>query len=365
VLIVVLAYALSREQGGLAQAIPILGALALGAQKLLPQMQQVYFAWTAITGNRGELDDVVALLEAPIAPEYADAWEPAPLLPQPGQLLIALHRVSFRYHPTSPEVLRSIDLEIPRGMRVGIVGTTGSGKSTLIDIIMGLLPPSRGRVDVEGQPLTPQNLRSWQARIAHVPQAIYLTDATIAQNVALGSGTERIDWPRLEEAIRQAQLADFIDTLPEGLQTRVGERGVRLSGGQRQRIGLARALYKKADILVLDEATSALDSPTEQRVIASLESLAEAKTIFMVAHRLSTIQNSDRILVLDHGQIIGFDTWEALMATSAVFRHIASIGSTSPDPAGPEDEAPLDRADRDLVLVRPRGRETFKEEHAR
>jgi ABC-type multidrug transport system fused ATPase/permease subunit len=327
VLIMLLAYGLSGQQGGLAQAVPILGALALGAQKLLPQMQQVYHAWSAITGSRAELDDVLSLLEAPIAPEYTAMpaqSSQAILMPQTGQPLVALRRVSFRYHPDAPQVLHSIDLEIPRGMRIGIVGTTGSGKSTLIDLIMGLLQPCQGRIEIEGQTLHAQNLRAWQDRIAHVPQSIHLIDASIAENIALGTPPERIDWNRVEEAARKAQLEEFLATLPQQYQTTVGERGVRLSGGQRQRIGLARALYKRADVLVLDEATSALDNQTEQEIIGALDKLHGEKTVLMIAHRLSTIQNCDRIVVISNGVIAGCGDWNALVASNPAFQSIAA-----------------------------------------
>lgn len=326
ILIMALAYALSTRQGGLAHAIPVLGALALGAQKLLPQMQQIYYAWSAITGNRRELDDVLDLLEAPLAPQYAVAAVSASdLRPQPGKPLIALRGVSFRYHADGPEILRAIELEIPRGRRIGIVGTTGSGKSTMIDLIMGLLPPSQGRIEIEGQPLELRNLRTWQERIAHVPQSIFLVDASIAENIALGTPSPEIDWPRLEEAARTAQLDEFIAILPDGFRTAVGERGVRLSGGQRQRIGIARALYKRADVLVLDEATSALDNQTEQDVMGALEQLHGERTILTIAHRLSTIQRCDEIVVVSQGTIVGCGSWDTLIAGNTAFQGIACL----------------------------------------
>lgn len=328
VLIMVLAYSLSSRQGGLAQAVPVLGALALGAQKLLPQMQQVYHAWSLITGSRNELEDVLALLEGPSPEQANESGSDSLDTPAPGAPLIALRGVSFRYQPDAPQVLQSIQLEIPRGIRIGIVGTTGSGKSTLIDLIMGLLQPCEGRIEIDGQPLHAGNLRSWQARIAHVPQAIHLIDASIAENIALGTAPNRIDLERLEQAARTAQLDEFVAALPEGFQTTVGERGVRLSGGQRQRIGLARALYKRADVLVLDEATSALDNQTEQDVMAALDRVHGDRTVLMIAHRLSTIQNCDRIIVVSNGAIAGCGSWNALVADNPVFQGIARIDET-------------------------------------
>lgn len=331
VFIMALAYASSSQQGGLANAIPVLGALALGAQKLLPQMQQVYHAWSAITGNRGELDDVLALLHAPVPLEHdvasmSGATAPAVRGTHP---LIALRQVSFRYQTAGPDVLRSIELEIPRGMRIGIVGTTGSGKSTLIDLVMGLLQPTEGHIEIDGQALHARNMRAWQRRIAHVPQSIYLIDASIAENIALGTPLERIDWKRVEDAARKAQLGEFLAALPSGYQTQVGERGVRLSGGQRQRIGLARALYKQADVLVLDEATSALDNPTEREVITALDELRGDKTVLMIAHRLSTIQDCDQIVVISNGAVAGCGSWNALIAENPVFQAIACMGEAA------------------------------------
>jgi ATP-binding cassette, subfamily B, bacterial PglK len=246
-----------------------------------------------------------------------------------GLPLIALRGVGFQYHPGGPEVLRSIDLEIPRGMRLGIVGTTGSGKSTLIDLITGLLPACRGHIVIEGETLQPHNLRAWQDRIAHVPQSIHLIDASISENIALGTPPDRIDWERLEGAARRAQLDEFVATLPLGYRTTVGERGVRLSGGQRQRIGLARALYKRADVLVLDEATSALDNQTEQEVMAALDQLHGDKTVLIVAHRLTTIQGCDQIMVINNGRIAGCGSWNALIASNPVFQGIATAVAES------------------------------------
>lgn len=334
VLIVALAYWLSGRQGGLLGAIPVLGALAIGAQKLLPQMQLAYFAWSSISGNRKQLDDVLQLLERPIPAEYLT--QSAPVMPrrpldgtaaQPANAIIAqrsqqnviaspegawqssippiiaLRNVSFRYKSDSPDILKKINLEIPKGARIGIIGKTGSGKSTLVDLIMGLLDPTEGEIEINGQLLTTSNRRAWQSRIAHVPQAIFLADSSIAENIALGIPSTKIDMERVKDAARKAQLADFIETLPQQYQTVVGERGVRLSGGQRQRIGLARALYKQADILVLDEATSALDNATEVAAMEAIEGLCDELTILIIAHRVSTLNNCYWLIEMSNGQI--------------------------------------------------------------
>jgi ATP-binding cassette subfamily B protein len=198
---------------------------------------------------------------------------------------------------------------------------------------MGLLPPTRGWVEIEGNALTLSGLRAWQSRIAHVPQSIYLSDASIAENISLEVSPERIDQKRLREAIQQSQLADFISSLPDGDRTPVGERGVRLSGGQRQRIGLARAIYKHAEVLILDEATSALDNFTENEVMKALDHSMANRTTFIIAHRLSTVQKCDRILVLDKGVVAGFASWDELAAQSVVFRQLASISKKELDEA--------------------------------
>lgn len=298
VLIACLAYWLSLRQGGLIAAIPTLGALAIGAQKLLPQLQQIYQGWTSASGNRAAMDDVLELLGQPIPLEY---HSPAPSGALHLRREIALHDVHFRYAVNAPEVLRGISLRIPCGAKVGFVGKTGSGKSTLIDLIMGLLDATHGRIEIDGQPLSAVNRRAWHSRIAHVPQFIYLADASIAENIALGRGPDEIDMMRVEAAARMAQIADHIKTLPDQYRTQVGERGIRLSGGQRQRIGIARAIYKEAEVLILDEATSALDETTEKLIIHSL--IRKNTTLLMIAHRISTLRECDIIYEILDGTL--------------------------------------------------------------
>ena len=300
VLIVGLAYRLSLQPGGLLGALPVLGALALGAQRLLPLFQKMFMAWAQVTGNRQIFVDVLSMLNLP-ARRLDSMNESRPLR---FEREISVRDLSFQYTPDEAPVLRALDIEIPKGSRVGIIGKTGSGKTTIMDILMGLLDPSAGMVLVDGTPLGPDNRRTWQDRIAHVPQHIYLADASVAENIALGIPLENIDMHRVREAARQAQVADFIDASSAGYQARVGERGIQLSGGQRQRIGIARALYKNADVLILDEASSALDSATEQAVMTSLERLDANLTILIVAHRVQTLQACDLIIRLDDGQIV-------------------------------------------------------------
>jgi ATP-binding cassette subfamily B protein len=213
-------------------------------------------------------------------------------------------------------VLNNFDLVIAKGSRIGFIGTTGSGKSTLIDIVMGLLQPTQGALEIDGHPITTANHRAWQAHIAHVPQAIFLADSSIEENIAFGVPKEHIDPQRVRQAARQAQIADIIESWPEQFQTFVGERGIRLSGGQRQRIGIARALYKRADVIIFDEATSALDNDTEQAVMDAIEGLSEGLTILIIAHRLSTLRNCTQIVELGDCGLKKIGTYQEVIANS-------------------------------------------------
>lgn len=300
ILIVVIAYRLATEPGGLDSALPLLGALALGAQRLLPVAQQAYNGWVQIRGAQPAIADCLTYLDQPYDREKAGRRpEPLPFLRE-----IRLAGVGLRYEGAERPALAGIDLHIPRGSRLGVIGPTGSGKSTLADILMGLIPPDRGRMYVDNLPLDADTLSAWQRHIAHVPQAIFLTDATLAENVAFGEDRSRIDVERLQRAVARAQLSETVAALPQGLETRVGERGVRLSGGQRQRIAIARALYREADVIVFDEATSALDSATEARVMDAINALDPDLTLIMIAHRLSTLKSCDRIVEINAGRIV-------------------------------------------------------------
>jgi len=298
-LIAALAYSLAGNESGFASAVPVLGALALGAQRLLPALQQSYANWALVRGGQASLRDALDLLDQPM-PEHAD--EPPPM-PVPFQHDIAMNRLAFRYSSQGPWVLQDVDLTIPKGSRVGFIGTTGSGKSTLLDIIMGLLQPTAGDLKIDGMAITPTNYRAWQVHVAHVPQAIFLADTTIAENIALGTPAENIDIDRVREAARQAQIAETIEAMDRQYDAKVGERGVRLSGGQRQRIGIARALYKRADVIVFDEATSALDVETERAVMDAIDNISNEITVLIVAHRLTTLKGCTQVVELSNGLI--------------------------------------------------------------
>ena len=311
VLIALLALAIAQRQGEFAGALPMLAALAFGAQRLLPLLQQVYVGWSVGSGNASLLSDVLALLRLPAGDEAAPGNRPDPL---PLNDRITIDRLSFSYPSQRGDALRDVSLEIPRGARVALIGRTGSGKSTLADLLMGLLDPDEGAVLIDGIPLSTVNRQRWQQSIAHVPQAIFIADTSIARNIALSVGPESIDSARVVEAARKAQLDEFVASLPEGYDTIVGERGIRLSGGQRQRLGLARAIYKQAPVMILDEATSALDDATETAVVNALELLGdEGLTIIMIAHRMSTVARFPTVVRLDRGRLVEVGSFDEVV----------------------------------------------------
>ena len=299
VFITILAYFLTSTDDGVLGALPLLGALAIGAQRTLPMLQKGYGAWISLRGGQALLMDALALLEQPM-PKYAEEQMIEAITFEKS---IKLNDVGFRYRDDTPWVLKGLDIEIDKGRSVGFIGTTGSGKSTLLDIIMALLHPKNGSLSIDGVNITEKNHRGWQSHIAHIPQSIFLSDTSVAENIAFGFPIEKINYPLVEKAAKQAQIHDTIKTWDDGYATAVGERGVRLSGGQRQRIGIARALYKQADVLILDEATSALDNKTELAVMDAIHYSHPEATILMVAHRLSTLKDCDLIIELENGKI--------------------------------------------------------------
>lgn len=273
--------------------IPLLGALALGAQRLLPVLQVLYASKSTISSSDASFQDVLGLLESPL-PTYAS--QPLPIL-LPFERSIELKNISYKYKGASELVLNNINLKIIKGSRVGFIGETGCGKSTLLDIIMGLLPPSDGNLMIDNVVIDKDNSRSWQGHIAHVPQSIYLSDASLEENIAFAIPKEDINIDKVEEAAKKAKIFNFLKE-PESQSvnnTSIGEGGVRLSGGQKQRVAIARAFYKDVDLLIFDEATSALDSNTERGVMKEIESLDKNLTILMIAHRLSTLNFCDII----------------------------------------------------------------------
>ena len=321
VLIAALAYGISRQPGGFANALPVLGTLALGAQRLLPTLQQGYSAWSIIAGGHASLSKTVELLDQPLPPEASQSAVPSLQF----QASACFENLRFRYSQNGPWVLDGLDLTIHKGSRVGIVGSTGSGKSTAADLLMALLMPTEGKFCVDNEPISGSRVRAWQMAIAHVPQSIFLADSSVAENVAFGITRDAIDFERLKSAACQAHIDEFIESLPEGYNTNVGERGVRLSGGQRQRIGIARALYKQASLLIFDEATSALDNATEQSVMDAIEGLNRNLTIVLIAHRLTTVRRCDTIIELSQGRVVAQGSYEHLIECSPTFRNLAKL----------------------------------------
>lgn len=300
ILIAVLAVFLFQIHDSVFDPIPILGLLAVGAQRLLPLMQQIYTSFSAIQGNLHSIQDALDLMEQRL-PDYSEGQSNRKLK---FNNKLVVNNVSFKYPGASKNAIDKITLTIKKGDRLGIIGSTGSGKSTFVDILMALLKPTGGSLSVDGKALTARNIKSWQRNIAHVPQSIFLSDESIAENIAFGYEKEEIDMIRLNKAASAAQLDDVIENLPEGYSTVVGERGIKLSGGQRQRIGIARALYKGASVIIFDEATSALDSKTEGKVIDAIEKLDLDLTIIMIAHRVPTLKKCKKIIEIDNGKII-------------------------------------------------------------
>ena len=308
-LIAGLAYVMVGQEGGMTVAIPILGALALGAQRLLPVLQQAYGAYSVIKGSKSSFNDVLDLLNQPL-PGHIEKVNKDDVS---FENEIELNNLSFRYTADTPWVLNDINLKLIKGSRIGFMGVTGSGKSTLLDIVMGLLSPTTGSLLIDNKLITAQNKREWQAHIAHVPQNIYLSDSTIEENIAFGIPEDKINHLQVIKAAKQAQIAELIEGWKEGYSTFVGERGIRLSGGQRQRIGIARALYKNADVLIFDEATSALDNETEKAVMEAIEGLGSELTILIIAHRLSTLKGCDQIVKLYNNKTAHIGVYEDIL----------------------------------------------------
>lgn len=324
--IVLVLYLLNIHQGNLGAILPALSIYALAGFKMLPAYQKIYSAISNIRGNMAAYEAIRGDLLASRTPEAyvtgADQSEAAPMVPEAS---IQLENVVFQYPGKEDAALNGLTLTIPARSRVGLVGESGSGKSTAVDLLLGLILPQQGRVLVDGVPLNEENLANWQAGVGFVPQHIFLADASILENVAFGLPRDRIDVEQVKEALRMAQLDTLVDSMPAGVETQVGERGVQLSGGQRQRIGIARALYRKAHVLVLDEATSALDGITEKRVMSDIEQVAGGKTLVMIAHRLSTVRGCDIIYVLDAGRVVDSGTYDELAERNTAFRMMANL----------------------------------------
>ena len=316
-------YQIIFNSSSLSALIPSLSVYTLATFKLLPAFQQIYFNVASIKGNLAAFYSIQDNLEA------------SKLLVKPNTLIseiektsnfrkITLEDVSFSYSGMKKSVLNKISLEISANQVIGFVGASGAGKTTLIDIILGLIPDIDGKFCLDGEELKSENLREWQDKIGCVSQNIFLSDASIEENIAFGLSPSSIDPNKIRSAVKLSHLDTFIASLQDGLKTRVGERGVQLSGGQKQRIGIARALYHDPDILIFDEATSALDGITEQVIMNAIHDFAGKKTILIIAHRLATIRKCDKIFLIDNGSIGHSGTYDELLKTSQLFRKMVA-----------------------------------------
>lgn len=319
--------------GDLLKSLPRLTLYAMAGYRLLPALQKAFAAIAKVKHSMPSLhklyDDLLLIKEV-------ESLEGPAQAPMSFEEKVAFRDVNFRYDPEGEDVLYKLNLEIKKGEIVAFVGATGSGKTTLIDILTGLLTPTAGQLEVDDQVLNSGNMEAWQRNIAYVPQEVYLYDDTVRANVTFGLGIDRFDEKRMDEALQMAGIYEFVtNQLPEGIETVIGERGVRLSGGQRQRLGLARALYANPKLLVLDEATSALDNITEKEIIKSLLSLPDDLTIVMIAHRLSTVQYADDIFLLEEGNIANHGTYKELISSNDTFRKMDGISLVK----GATDEA--------------------------
>jgi len=303
------AYYLAQSLDGINKAIPVLGVFALAAQRLLPLLQQLYASWTSILGCSSLLKDILFYLNQGL-PEHSSLSSPSLIK---FDNYIKLENLDFRYSPDGPSILKGFSYKINKGEKIGLIGITGSGKSTLIDIIMGLLIPEDGQLYIDNQLITAKNYRSWQLHISHVPQNIFLADTTILENIAFGIPLAEIDYKLVYECAKKAQISKTIESWSLQYKTLVGERGVRLSGGQRQRIGIARALYKKTDVIIFDEATSALDDKTELKVIDSIFNLNPNITILIIAHRLTTLKKCTQVIELEGGRVLRSGTYKEIV----------------------------------------------------
>ena len=316
----ILALFLMSTDDSVGSVLPVLGLYAFTGYKLLPAAQRIYTGLAQLRFGAAALNSVYEDLQHRTALAEIHTTAPATLVPKQE---IVLDGLCFTYPQATKSALEAISLTIPVGHSVGLVGGTGAGKTTLVDLILGLLRPTEGMLMVDGVPITEANLRAWQQALGYVPQVIFLTDTTVAENIALGVPRAAIDMGRVQDCARMAQIHEFVmSEMPNQYQTLVGERGVRLSGGQRQRIGIARALYHNPAVLVFDEATSALDTMTERAVMDAVHALSHQKTIILIAHRLSTVRACDQIFMLDHGRLVDKGSYEELLVQSSLFQEM-------------------------------------------
>jgi ABC-type multidrug transport system fused ATPase/permease subunit len=325
-ILIILMSLLVTQQGNLLEVIPIMGVFAFGGIRLLPTLGLVYQSFTKIKYGKPALDalymDMVGSIPEAVGQNLADT---KPDLPPMGfSNCLELRQVEYTYPGSQTSALKNVSLKIKANTTVGFAGATGAGKTTAVDVILGLLPPQKGALIIDNIPVTSDNLASWQQTLGYVPQHIFLADDTVTANIAFGIPADKVDQAAVVRAARIAELHEFVTSeLQDGYDTLVGERGVRLSGGQCQRIGIARALYHDPDVLIMDEATSALDNLTERAVMSAIHNLSSKKAIILIAHRLSTVRHCDTIFLLEQGELIAQGTYEELFRTSISFKKMA------------------------------------------
>ena len=306
-----------KKTGDFSSSITIISLYTYAGYRLMPSVQAIYASFVRIAYNRNSIDKLY---------EDIKSVKKFNLIKNSETLIlnksIALKNINFTFPERTEKTIKNINFFIPAKTTVGFVGTTGSGKTTIADIILGLLKPQTGKLEVDGHNITKKNLRSWQKSIGYVPQHIYLSDDTVAANIAFGMTPEDINYEAVERASKIANLYKFVmNELPKKFQTKIGENGVRLSGGQRQRIGIARALYNDPQVLILDEATSALDNLTEKIVMEAINNLSKKVTIILIAHRLNTVRKCDNIFLFEKGKLINSGTFEHLKKINNKFRN--------------------------------------------
>jgi ATP-binding cassette, subfamily B, bacterial PglK len=321
-MIALVLYLIANHDGNLGMILPILSVYALATFKLLPAFQQIYASTATIKGSISAFESIQQDLI------NSAKIQSATLKPEQGYLRpkqqISLKNVTFSYPGKAESTINQLNMSMPVNSVIGIVGPSGSGKSTLIDILLGLIEPQQGHLKIDNTIINDQNRRLWQNTIGFVAQSIFLSEGTIAENVAFGIPQDQIDLEQVQQALKLAHLTEFLQSLEQGIHTKVGERGVQLSGGQRQRIGIARALYHEAEVLVFDEATSSLDGITEKMIMEAVHNFSGQKTIIMIAHRLKTVQKCDQIFFIDKGQVVDQGTYQELIETNEHFKNMAA-----------------------------------------
>ena len=307
------------ESANFAQAITLIALYTFAGYRLIPSLQQMYVSLTSLKFIGPTLDSVYKDLKN--LPKFNTQFSKDTLTLNKE---ITFKNISFNYPSSKKTALKNINFNIPARNIIGIVGATGSGKTTTVDIILGLLETKKGSLEVDGKVIDKKNLRAWQRSIGYVPQHIFLSDDTVAANIAFGIDPDKINYGAVERSAKIAKIDKFItNDLPQKYETFIGERGIRLSGGQRQRIGIARALYHSPKVLILDEATSALDNNTEKEVMKEIKNLGKNMTIIMIAHRLSTIRECNSIILLEKGELKGQGTFEELIEINNDFKTAA------------------------------------------